>query len=74
MTLHGTIESLSCLLCLENRFGVSPLYMPLAEDTLKLFSMGGGWGGHVPVSKNATSGWRMNETPCLNKEFHFTIS
>jgi hypothetical protein len=28
-TLHCIIESLSCLLCLENRFDVSPLYMPL---------------------------------------------
>jgi hypothetical protein len=31
-------------------------------------------GFHVPVSNNATSDWRLNETPCLNKEFHFTVS
>ena len=26
------IESFGCLLCLENYFGVSPLYMPLVTD------------------------------------------
>jgi hypothetical protein len=31
-------------------------------------------GFHVPVSNNATSDWRLNETPCLNKKFHFTVS
>jgi hypothetical protein len=31
-------------------------------------------GFHIPISKNTTSAWGMNETLCLNGEFHFTVS
>jgi hypothetical protein len=29
---------------------------------------------HIPVFKNATSAWGMNEILYLNGEFHFTVS